>query len=34
LTRERTMPDGLAKVIIIGAIGFFLGAALVGWVYG
>lgn len=28
------MPKGLLNVLIIGAIGFFLGAALVGWVYG
>lgn len=28
------MPDGLTKLIIAGSIGFFLGAAFVGWVYG
>lgn len=28
------MPEGLLRVIIIGAIGFFLGAAFVGWFYG
>jgi len=28
------MPDGLLKVVIIGSVGFFIGAALVGWIYG
>lgn len=35
LARERAdMPDGLVKVIIIGCVGFFFGAAIIGWVYG
>jgi hypothetical protein len=28
------MPEGLTKLIIVGAIGFFLCSALVGWAYG
>jgi hypothetical protein len=28
------MPDGLMRVAIIGSVGFFLGAAVFGWVYG
>jgi len=28
------MPDGLLKVVFIGSIGFFLGAAFFGWFYG
>jgi len=28
------MPEGLTKLIIVGAIGFFLCSALLGWVYG
>jgi hypothetical protein len=34
LPRSGDMPDGLLKVTIIGALGFFIGAAIVGWVYG
>jgi hypothetical protein len=28
------MPDGLFRVVLIGFIGFFIGAVLVGWMYG
>jgi hypothetical protein len=28
------LPDGLLKVMLIGCCGFFIGAVLVGWVYG
>lgn len=31
---QADMPDGLVKVIIIGCVGFFFGAAIIGWVYG
>jgi hypothetical protein len=31
---QADMPDGLVKVIIIGCVGFFFGAAIVGWIYG
>ena len=31
---ETKMPDGLVKLVLIGSVGFFLGAAFVGWVYG
>ena len=27
------MPDGLVKLIIIGAVGFFVGSAIMGWAY-
>jgi hypothetical protein len=32
--RDTTMPDGLYKIVLIGTIGFFIGAALIGWAYG
>jgi hypothetical protein len=32
--RNTTMPDGLYKIVLIGTIGFFIGAALIGWAYG
>jgi hypothetical protein len=28
------MPDGLVKLMIFGSIGFFFGAAFLGWAYG
>jgi len=28
------MPDGLLRVIIFGAIGFFIAASIVGWAWG
>jgi len=28
------MPPGLTKVMIIGTLGFFFGAVLLGWLYG
>jgi hypothetical protein len=31
---DRKMPDGLVKIMIWGAILFFFGAMLMGWIYG
>jgi hypothetical protein len=28
------MPEGLTQLIIFGVVGFFVGAAFVGWAYG
>jgi hypothetical protein len=28
------MPEGLTKLIIVGAVGFFVCSALLGWAYG
>jgi hypothetical protein len=28
------MPEGLTKVMLMGFVGFFIGAAILGWVYG
>lgn len=28
---ERKMPNGLMRVILFGALGFFIGAAILGW---
>jgi hypothetical protein len=32
--RNATMPAGLYRIVLIGTIGFFIGAALFGWAYG
>lgn len=28
------MPDGMVRLVLLGSIGFFIGAAFFGWAYG